>query len=351
MKLTKPVVACTADLHLGVHCDSPEWHKISLDFVEWLKDTLLKRNIQDIIIAGDIFNNRNEVSVLTIDVLPKLFHILKDFNITLIVGNHDCFFNDRADIHSIGSLDGWSNITVVEKPTTITAFGKVLTFCPWGTDLTTIPNSDTLFGHFEVQTFKMSTKSICSKGLHPKQLFEKSKNVVSGHFHITDFRGYTEGQILYLGSPYELNWGDYMSPKGIYLYNIETNNFEFVTNDKSPQHKKINLSEIIALGKLPDNMKKEITGNIVNLVIDVQIDEKVVEKILDKLQILRPFSLKPDYVVEAEAIEVSTTKDFSGVDIRASLIEYIQSLENVEYKEETSKYMMEKLSQVEKEHA
>jgi DNA repair exonuclease SbcCD nuclease subunit len=345
MMLHKEKVACIADIHLGTHQDSPVWHKIALNYAKWLRDDLNKRGIKDIIILGDIFNNRNEISVTTLYILPLFFEILKEFNIIITVGNHDCYYNTRHDVHSIGSLSNWENIHVIDKLTTLTIFNKVLSFCPWETNLKEIIKSDIVFGHFEIQSFKMTYAQVCEYGIKPKDLLEKAPLIISGHFHISESRPYTEGNILYLGCPYELNWGDYGSQKGYYILDVPTSKYEFIENNISPKHKKLNFSELTA-GGITETIKKDFLGNIVRISFDIPIDEEESNKLLDKLMVLKPLDLKFEYFQEGIKIDNNDLTTFEGVDINGSLIEYIKRMEGIEYKDEVTKYVLDVYSRV-----
>jgi metallophosphoesterase superfamily enzyme len=65
-------IAVVGDLHLGNQPYNDIWQKIPLEYAEWLKSNLVKHNIKTIIFLGDIFNNREELSVLTLH-LPMNF--------------------------------------------------------------------------------------------------------------------------------------------------------------------------------------------------------------------------------------------------------------------------------------
>ena len=350
MKIFNEKISVISDLHIGSHCDSPVWHKTTLDFAYWLKDTLLQHNIKDIVILGDVFNNRNEISVITLNIIPKFFNILKDFNIIITVGNHDCYYNNRSDVHSVGSLAGWENITVIEKSTTVTLFNKIITFCPWETKIKDIPQSDIILGHFEIESFKMSNRQICNSGWKTQDVLNKSKLIISGHFHIMEARKYKEGEILYIGCPYELNWNDYLSPKGIYILDLITNEYKFIENLISPKHYKIRLTEILALGKITDNIKQEFKNNIINFIIDTEVPEHILEKLIEKLQLLKPLDLKIEYLNQTQITDNNLpSNDFSSIDVRESLTEYVDKLENIEYKEDVIKYLLDILIRIEKE--
>lgn len=345
MKTFNQKVACISDIHLGTHVDSSLWHKSALDYAKWLREELRKQGITDIFMLGDILNNRNEVSVTTLHILSQFFSILREFNITIVVGNHDCYYNNRHDIHSIGTLSEWGNIQVIDKPTTVTMFDKVITFCPWETKIDDIPKSDIIFGHFEIQSFKMRYSQVCEYGTKPKDLLDKAPLIISGHFHLLESRKYDDGNILYLGCPYELDWGDYSSKKGYFILDIPTGKHDFYENNFSPKHKKFNLSELLSTG-ITDSIKKEFNNNIVKLSFDTAIEEETASKLIDKLLILKPANLQFEYFQEGITIDASEVSKFEGIDIESSLIEYIKCLEGIDYKDEVTKYVLDVYSRI-----
>lgn len=340
MKIYKNKVAIVGDIHLGLHLSNAMWHEISINFAQWLKQTLIDKDIKDIIFLGDVIDNRNEVSVTTLHTMYKFFKILEDFNIVIITGNHDCYYSKRSDVHSIGTLNDWINIEVIDKPLTVNIFNKNLTFCPWNTQIENIPNCDIIFGHFEINTFKMNGRHVCEHGIDSQSLLERAPLILSGHFHSTDERNYKTGKILYAGSPYEHNWGESGDRKGIYLLDFHDNSLEFIPNQKSPKHIKIRLSELLAVGKITDNIKNEFNGNIISFVIDVEVDQKIIDTLITKFYALNPLSVKTENVLLTQNI-ISTNEEivFEGVDIKHDIIEFINSLEAVENKEKIINYL------------
>ena len=54
----------------------------------------------------------------------------------------------------------------------------------------------------------MNKNVIISQGGRDKEFFRKFDTVMSGHFHHKS----DDGQIYYLGTPYEIYWGDWEDP-------------------------------------------------------------------------------------------------------------------------------------------
>lgn len=342
MKIYKNNVAIISDIHLGLHQANNMWHKISLDYAAWLRDQLHSKNIKDILVLGDIFDNRNEVAVPTLHLAYNFFKILEDFNIIMITGNHDCYYSKRTDVHSIATLDDWSNIKVIDKLLSVNLFGKTLTFCPWSTSIDDMPPSDIIFGHFEINSFKMNGSHMCEHGINAQELLKKSSLILTGHFHNTEDRQYKNGRVIYVGSPYQQNWGESNEPKGFYILDIQNSAIDFIPNDFSPRHIKIKLSELIAVGKITDNLKKEFEGNIVNFIIDKEIDQDKVDKLLSKLYSLKPLSIKSENILfKTNIISSEEEISFEGIDIKHDIIQYINELEEVENKAELINYLTE----------
>lgn len=333
----KEEVCVLSDVHIGVHQDSNIWHNITLEFANRLKTDLTSRNIKDIVICGDLNNNRNEISVQTIDVIGKFFDILSDFNIIITVGNHDAYYRDRSDINSLKLLSRWPNIKVVSSTEIINQFDKNIAFVPWGADIDSIPKVDIMFGHFEISGFKMTKTQIQNHGCPSSNILSKADLVVSGHFHMREERRYGNQTILYLGSPYELNWGEADDSKGYYILDLMSNKFEFVENTFSPKHKNIRLSELLATG-ITDNVKKSFSNNIVNFVVDENMEQQKIDTLISKLNSLNPLSVNTEFGQTSKAEEVNY--EYTGVDIPSAINEFVNMLE-IDNKAEVLKYTLD----------
>lgn len=334
MKLNKKI-GCFSDIHLGIAQDSKEWHDIALNFAKWASQEYKNNNIEDIIIPGDIFHNRSYISVETLSITKKFFDCFKDFNVYISTGNHDCFKKDTSDINSISILDGWNNITIVEdRPKQFeTTNGKKICLVPWGVSLQDIPKTDIVFGHFEISSFYMNSYKLCEHGLSYKELFEIASLIVSGHFHKKDHRKYDKGEIVYLGSPYQHNFGDVKDVRGIYILDTETNDFEFIENTISPKHYKITINE--------DLNEDVIKNNFISLIVDNKADEDKIIEFKGKIAALNAKMIKVHYNEEEIDVKVFDEKKELGTsDLMKSIEEYIEAL-NPENKKEVVEYVKE----------
>ena len=85
--------------------------------------------------------------------------------------------------------------------------------------------ADTLLGHLEIDGFQMYAGHESQGGLS-KVEFQRFDTVMSGHFHHKS----DDGQIFYLGCPYEITWSDYNDPKGFHVFDTETRELHRILN-------------------------------------------------------------------------------------------------------------------------
>jgi len=322
-------VCCISDLHIGVHQNSIFWHETAITWAKWLKSELQKKNIKDIIFLGDLFHYRDEIAVNTIHTVYQILKLFEPFNILLIVGNHDAFYKDRSDINSLSLLNGWKNITVVEKTLAIELLGKKCAFVPWGENIDDLPKQDIIFGHFEIESFKMNSYKLCSHGISTQKLLDRADLILSGHFHLRDERQYDNKKIVYIGNPFEMDFGDIDSTKGYYILDFNNLNLEFFVNNFSPKHRKLHLSDLLKTDK-PDNnkLKTDIENSIVKIIIDKKINSDSIDALLKKVAIYKPFTLTVDYdIVENSLIAEDATIEFSGVDFNKTIEEFVNLLD------------------------
>jgi len=335
-------VCCIADLHIGVHQNSIYWHETALKWAKWLSEELLSKKIKDIFILGDIFHYRDEIAVNTLHTVNEIFKIWNKFNIILLVGNHDAYYKDRSDVNSISIFDGRKNVKVIVQTTETTLLGKKCAFIPWGESVESLSPQDVIFGHFEIESFKMNSYKLCDKGTKTSELLNKSNLTLTGHFHLRDERDYDGKRIVYVGNPFEMDFGDTGSTKGYYILDFNNLNLSFFENKVSPKHKKILLSELSNLkGNNLTSFKGEIENNIIKLFIDKQISPDNVDTLIKKISTYKPFSISIEYTVNNNIVVSDDPNiDMTGIDIEKAIEEFVNLLDITE-KEDIIKYCSE----------
>tara|TARA_R110001599_G_scaffold101915_2_gene260428 strand:+ start:342 stop:1397 length:1056 start_codon:yes stop_codon:yes gene_type:complete len=327
--IKKPKVAIFSDLHLGVHSNSSDWHNYAVEWALWFRDECRAKGIKDLIFAGDWHHNRSEISVNTLQISADILDILSEFNLIAITGNHDIYYKHRTDVNSLSIFKSRKNVTVLEKYEIVEAFDKKISFCPWNTATKDIEESDLIVGHFEIETFKMNTYKTCEEGVKVKDLLKKSELVISGHFHTRHEKKFGAGTILYVGNPFQMDFGDAGNQKGYHILDLDTMEYEFFANNISPNYNKISLSELVEAGEITSFIRSRFTNNIVKVKIDMNISQEDMDILQRVLANLKPEVLTYDYDINFNRILDSKEdiEDLSGVDIEQAIEEFINSLE------------------------
>lgn len=341
IKINKPRIGIVSDLHLGVHTNSTQWHDIAIQWANWLASEFKRQNIKDIIFCGDWHHNRSEISVNTLQVSADILDIFKDFNLIAITGNHDVYYKHRTDVNSLSIFKTRENVTIYDKVVTFTAFERTITLCPWNTSITDIPKSDVIFGHFEIETFKMNTYKVCEEGMRIKDLLQRSNLIISGHFHIRHEKRFGTGTILYVGNPFQMDFGDADNKKGYYILDLDTLEYSFTENTVSPLYIKISLSELVTHNTITNELRNLLYNNIVKLKIDRNISQEDLGILTAKLSQLSPQTLSVDYDIGYNKISNDNSgKDLSGIDISQAIEEFVNLLE-IDNKKEVLNYTIE----------
>ena len=80
-------------------------------------------------------------------------------------------------------------------------------------------------GHLEISGFQMYRGQYSENG-YDRELFRRFDTIFSGHFHHKS----DDGQIYYLGTPYQITWSDFDDPKGFHIFDTDTRELERIVN-------------------------------------------------------------------------------------------------------------------------
>jgi len=317
------------DLHIGMHQNSEKWHDVTYKWAQWFTKELKSKDIKKIIFGGDLFHYRDEINVKTLYFTNSLLDLFNDFEILMIPGNHDAYYKDNSTVHSLSILNNRHNITIFDKPHVEEICGRQVGFCPWGTSLEDIPeNCDLIVGHFELQNFNFNSFKVCEWGISSTDILTKCKLIFSGHFHKKQRRLYDNGEIVYAGNPFEMDFNDINDKKGYYILDFAKDKIEydFIENPISPIHVKVcltNLEDLKGIAK-----KLGWSKLAVKIVIDKDIKSNLLDKIIASINFEAPFSLTTDYLHKFSIGDnINIPNEFGDLNIKQCIIEYIDSLD------------------------
>lgn len=334
-------IAIIADMHMGIKKSDFTFQESQLRFFKnQLVPELKAKQIKDLFILGDVFDTRNAINVQTNDVVIDLFKdTLKDFNIKIIVGNHDMYMTTSTDINSLKALSLLPYVTVYKDPTPISIDGKSILMLPWITDYSKFEEIvtgqyDYCFCHADIIGFNMGGR-LSDSGLMAKTLLDHFKYIWSGHYHNGYTRTYEEGRyITYAGSPYELTRIDRGDHKGYHILDFETGEHEFVENTQSIKFTKYTYPDVTF-----DNVK----GNVVDIDVPFQYSDqtKKIYALVDKIEKLQPaypvnLNILPN---DAEYEETDISKE--SLNILTLFKNYVDQLDTKVDKDELYKSFLE----------
>ena len=230
-------IAFITDTHFGARNDAPLFLDHFLDFFEkQFFPYLEEHGIKTIIHLGDLMDRRKFVNFHTLNQVRKRFiQKLKDGNYEMycIAGNHDTYFRNTNDINSLRELFHNEFKIYDFAPAKMNFGGVDFIFVPWLNKannemcLEFIKNNsaDFILGHFEFAGYQVLRGVKHEEGTDPS-LFSKFEHVYSGHFHCKQ----TDKNISYLGTPYQITFGDVNERKGFHVFDTDTRIMEFVPN-------------------------------------------------------------------------------------------------------------------------
>jgi DNA repair exonuclease SbcCD nuclease subunit len=223
-------IAILSDTHIGFKQGSllyTEHFKKFYDdvFFPYLEE----HDIKHIAHGGDLFDNRKNLNIAAVtDSLEYLFSRLKDYEVKVILGNHDTVYRDTLAVNS-PSLFLDDNVLVTEPESWMG-----IDLIPWineenDSDVMDFIGSTgnlTCLGHLDLAGFYMNKGVRSHYKSRPSEIFNPYSKVFSGHFHTRS----DDEHIYYVGAPYELTWADYDDPRGFVVYDTDTRDHIYVNN-------------------------------------------------------------------------------------------------------------------------
>ena len=335
VKLVTGKIAFTSDIHIGKYSNNEKWHETVIEWSEWFAKSLKRKKIKDVVICGDIFDNRSEIGVNTIHTANIVFKNLIDFNVYVIIGNHDSFYKNKLDVNSVCVFDEWPNVDVFVSSETRYINGVHIQFVPYDC----IPqevDTDIMCGHFDINGFRMNRHKICEGGINPVDLLTHTPLVISGHYHMKDMKTYGDGDVLYCGSPYQQDWSESENTSVYTIYDIDQKTVSFVENRKSPKFIKLKSEKQITENK--------VKGNIIRFPLgEVKTQNELID-IRTKISKLAPFSFEVIPFLEL-ATNITQTADTHTLGDKIDVLAEIETtLKKLEVDEDIYKLVLAKMS-------
>ena len=226
-----------------------------------------------------------------------------------ILGNHDFESNSYQYASSVIGYDSIQNVHLIKEPTDGILNSKHVLFVPWGFSSKPMDSKCSfLFGHFNLPNSCIRYNQVSVSNLDDLTEDMVSINDIrefcndcldiggigfSGHIHCRTEQTYKQNRIIFVGSPFEMTFGEMNSPHGFYVLDSENNiSFEETKCDASiPKHVVLRLSDCFDNdGKIKDKKSfANLKGNIVKKIIDKDLTSAESMKLNELLNSLKIF--------------------------------------------------------------
>jgi DNA repair exonuclease SbcCD nuclease subunit len=319
MDLSKIVMF--TDIHFGLRNNSKEHNENCLNFIEWMIEQAKKHDIKTCVFGGDWHHVRAAINVATLNYSVNCLKLINDYfdHTFFIIGNHDLYYRDKYELHSLPYITQFPKIQVIDKIATY----EDITFAPWlvAEDWKKVQKikSPYMFGHFELPKFKMNAMvDMPDHGMLNENHFINQKMVFSGHFH----KRQNKGKIWYIGNCFPHNYSDvWDDDRGIMIWkNRETP--EFMSWPNAPKFRILNFSDVLTD---PESLIDKNTWVKINIDVPASYEDiQFVKELLENNLGAKEVQLVTPKIQDDNDDEVNI--DFESVD--SIVISHLDSIES-----------------------
>lgn len=223
---------------------------LSFDFIDWFQDFCESEDVHAVLHAGDFFTLKNHISI---PLFNRTYDRMMRFEpmILVVPGNHDRYLKAEGIVHSLHAMNrGIHRFEVLDEDRYRLIVGD--------TEIIGIPGGcldrefflsskvnkrRVLLIHENLIGATFASGSKITEGVSPKDLTEIMKEhqidfCFSGDIHKWQWVK-KKPPILYVGSPYQLDFGDEGQQRGVWIYESDTNEVEFHHYPGAPEFETI----------------------------------------------------------------------------------------------------------------
>lgn len=304
--------AVFTDIHFGLKSNSKVHNDDCEEFIDWFIDQAKLNGCETGIFCGDWHHNRNSLNVTTMNSTIRCLEKLgKSFDqFFYFPGNHDLYYKDKRDIHSVEFGKHIPGITVINDLIEKDDVALV----PWlvGDEWKTMAKvkSKYMFGHFELPSFYMNAMvQMPDHGELRAEHFENQEYVFSGHFH----KRQKQGKIHYIGNAFPHNYADaWDDERGMMILDKENSKEpEYINWLNCPKYRTVKLSQLL---DPKSNILKSKMYLRVTIDIPISYEEaSFIKETFIKQYDCREITLIPQKQIEEISTELDITQ-FESVD-------------------------------------
>jgi DNA repair exonuclease SbcCD nuclease subunit len=351
----------TADLHLSLYKNKRLIGELPLPLyytkvnLEKMAKTFKEENCNAFVIAGDLFHDKSHIYMNAYNILKEFIMTNDKIPFWIITGNHD-ISDIKGDINTLDSLEQFENVKIIKK---YEKYENVylLSYNKYQVDLLKDMLEDLdydqfenniLISHFGVDEGSLSTGMSIKTGIKAKDLFTTFKKIILGHYHKPQEIKSEDGEkeLIYVGSPIQLNWGEKNEEKRFMILDTETLEQKFIETE-TQKYIEIEINSIDDLNNFEDEFDLSDINNIYR--IKTTLDRK---EILQEKQVIKDLNIP---IIEQEIVSDDNNEDEEENVVRLSnnmsreelFREYLNIKEvNEKYRDEYIKVLMYNIREV-----
>lgn len=296
-------IAITSDWHVdeGIYTD------ICMNYIDFLISYCKEQNIDHIIIAGDVFEKSSKIKNEAF--LPLFFKLMemKDdgFKMFFLLGNHDIFNVDNNSLVEAFVPFG----KVIKDYQEYDINGRTFSFLPYTKREDDIPSSgDILITHLSIADFAFDNKyHVNEKMGFPTELFEGWNIVFTGHFH----RPQNKKNIVYMGSPYQMNFGEIGQDKGFVVFDSDNGDWERIYYNEAPKYVKIKARDFDKV-------------NVKNCFVEIEIEEKLDNYVQLKHLLYEKGAIEVTPCFKEAGDEITITENDTDLNLNSGIVDMMK---------------------------
>jgi DNA repair exonuclease SbcCD nuclease subunit len=302
--------AVFTDIHFGLKSNSLQHNQDCEKFIDWFISQAKHEGCETCFFLGDYNHHRASINIHTMQYGLRALEKLNDNfdRVYFIPGNHDLYYRDRRDIHSVEWAKHLPNVEIIND----WLITNDLVIAPWlvQDDWKKLQklSGKYLFGHFELPNYFMNAMvEMPDHGELNDSHMKGFEKVFTGHFHKRQARK----NVWYIGNAFPHNYADAGDDARGMMILEWGGEPTFHSWPDQPKYRVFKLSEIL---ENPDGILLKDSHVRVHLDIDISYEEAnfIRETLIPKHQ-LREMALIP-MKIDTLSNEYSGELKFESVD-------------------------------------
>lgn len=304
-----------SDIHIYRHLGYDIFPQTAYSFLQYLFDYAKKHHIKTIFFGGDLFHTKTKVDTIEFVKTKEIFSKnYKDFDIHMIVGNHDMPLPETSEGSILFALSDYAHIIGDYE---FIDMGNVRYHFMSYRKEPNLPQfklspdkKNVLIAHQDIVGFKMNEKRLSVDGIDAAKL--KDFDIIfSGHYHLHQVKG----KIVYIGSPFQINFGERNQKKGFIVFDDSTFKWKMIQYKDAPVFKQIKYEEID---------KADVKNAFVKVIVNSSINSREIKR---ELIYRGALAVEVSYDIEEFAKELEFIEEINKASIKKLATQYLENVE------------------------